>query len=779
VNKVWILLSFFDDLTRFFSPMDKCVSRCHNNKKAFFSDFSPVKFPIAFRSEEIYFKIPIPVEWIKDWSNIVVAGGLLHNAIVGDYPSFRKSDIDIFLIHPDPTEPWLRDKVQSIIQWFEDWCKFENSRVVYKYAVGGKDTVDVINMAMLKSHCGASCLKRGCVRKVQIIVSSIAPDLCTLLERFDIGACQFAFDGSRIYATPAARHYLENGRIYYTSKSKHISPHRFAKYNREYTRMVNVDDLKAPQFTHQFKDCTSFEEFSTTSLDYPTEADGKKKFILSDIRLAECNLLPKKRQFETNVYFSMNCAPLLDYNPSSVPRPSELYSELTDPKCTKRKFIVNIEKENESSVLPMHDPVRTWLLPSTHSAGFSDGHLSPSIGKLMGQSCTSPDYPHCIIFCDPSNHCIRVVHLLLGVVTTLSGTPSVSGNQRGPYFVAKFDHPNGICWSSDNHCFLVADTKNDRVLAMDSFGHVIDSKCLMFGHSWAFPLYFNTGTSDGMTQSNSKYGQTTHHFKILDTNNDEEDICNYFSCHLVSPYVRQRTEFREKMCVEHSFTNDVLQFPTQCSPNSNRMNTNVDRMMLVSDGVIVQETKYRNKLLPSLSETLSAWYASRFAGAHGLVTRQIYTHDFLNFEKLLFNAHPISQVYETDFVFKCMDGIVKCNKMLILPKWKYFERMIDFGGVEAQNSCADFSTLLHTSTMEYILHTLLLYDPNLKQLYDIDGEMPLFLREDKELIDEEISVHSEMLGLNESWPFRNAPHPLLDFESIERTEVSSMTKINT
>ncbi|MBA3470510.1 MAG: hypothetical protein H0T53_12800, partial [Herpetosiphonaceae bacterium] len=67
------------------------------------------------------------------------------------------------------------------------------------------------------------------------------------------------------------------------------------------------------------------------------------------------------------------------------------------------------------------------------------------------------------LIADSYNHTIRYAEIATGVVSTLAGTAGASGNANGGGTLARFSRPRGVAVSSDSTFALVADTNNHTI----------------------------------------------------------------------------------------------------------------------------------------------------------------------------------------------------------------------------------------------------------------------------------------------------------------------------
>lgn len=91
-----------------------------------------------------------------------------------------------------------------------------------------------------------------------------------------------------------------------------------------------------------------------------------------------------------------------------------------------------------------------------NTSGYLDGALDEAQFNNPCQMCTDDEY---IYLADRDNHCIRKITLATGYVSTLAGTPKLSGYSNGPAAVSKFNQPTGLVINSEGILY-VNDTEN-------------------------------------------------------------------------------------------------------------------------------------------------------------------------------------------------------------------------------------------------------------------------------------------------------------------------------
>lgn len=151
------------------------------------------------------------LDWVRDWSDIVVAGGHVLNAILDDREASEAGDIDIFFVSPSWGEHSKLDasaKIVKIHGWLQEY---------YGMAPIIRATSMTITMYLPNAYrsdkvaYGREDKRNGL--KVQIITGYVAPDVYTLLHAFDLNNCQFAIKAGKVFATERAIKYLRDKTI--------------------------------------------------------------------------------------------------------------------------------------------------------------------------------------------------------------------------------------------------------------------------------------------------------------------------------------------------------------------------------------------------------------------------------------------------------------------------------------------------------------------------------------------------------------------------------------
>ncbi|MEQ8625571.1 MAG: T9SS type A sorting domain-containing protein [Vicingaceae bacterium] len=109
---------------------------------------------------------------------------------------------------------------------------------------------------------------------------------------------------------------------------------------------------------------------------------------------------------------------------------------------------------------------------STYSGSGITGHMDG--GKLQARFDRpvgiASDNENNLYICDFANHCIRKVDTA-GTVSTIAGSPGISGFANGVGTAARFNQPGGICLDNIGNIY-VTDNFNNRIRKIDTTGNV-------------------------------------------------------------------------------------------------------------------------------------------------------------------------------------------------------------------------------------------------------------------------------------------------------------------
>jgi hypothetical protein len=211
----------------------------------FFSN--PVKREHSIRSFNFKTKTVIEIDktavkntmnigWIKNWNNIVVAGGHVSNAVMNDTFHMDRGDIDIFFVFSENfdgagVDRIMKEKIIDINNWLIE--SFPEHRIFLNRSTAGN--IDIKLVDAQKSTI-----------KVQIIVKMWFRSIDSVLDSFDLNVVKFAWSENELYYTPDAKQYLETKVV--KAIQEHQSPwlkFRTEKYKRPYNTIqwISINSL--------------------------------------------------------------------------------------------------------------------------------------------------------------------------------------------------------------------------------------------------------------------------------------------------------------------------------------------------------------------------------------------------------------------------------------------------------------------------------------------------------------------------------------------------------
>jgi len=130
-------------------------------------------------------------DFIKNWNDIVVAGGHIIAAIKNNEEASLSGDIDIFFIGKELTKEKVIQKIKNIYEWVTDF--YEQKPTIWL-------TDDNVTF-MLNGN------------KIQIITRRTFDTTSELLNSFDLDCCRFAFDGKSIITVKRGSEFLVNNKV--------------------------------------------------------------------------------------------------------------------------------------------------------------------------------------------------------------------------------------------------------------------------------------------------------------------------------------------------------------------------------------------------------------------------------------------------------------------------------------------------------------------------------------------------------------------------------------
>jgi hypothetical protein len=179
------------------------------------------------------------VEWVRDWNHIVVAGGHVLNAVIGDKEASDAGDIDIFLIEERGVSPSPED-VRAIATNIHEW-------LVDHFACKVMACYSRMGITFLISLPKRRPVDSKRKKKVTLVCARVFGGVFDLLQSFDLANCEFAYRMGQVYATGDALQYLNDFtiRVYseteklWTAEAASIRERRIKKYKgRKYNTVI-------------------------------------------------------------------------------------------------------------------------------------------------------------------------------------------------------------------------------------------------------------------------------------------------------------------------------------------------------------------------------------------------------------------------------------------------------------------------------------------------------------------------------------------------------------
>lgn len=189
------------------------------------------------------------LDWVRDWTGLVCAGGHVLNAIREDWRASLQGDIDIFFVSPICTEEQMIAKVPVIHQWL---CEhYHKNPQEVRLSIKGSSLIFFVPN-VVEQFLTSDPKPTSRHLKVQLILLKSFESIADLLRSFDLNNCQFAFQDGQIWATVGAIHYHQTSQIFELKGSclKGLPGHperrqrRLEKYRkRPYNQVVKCDGV--------------------------------------------------------------------------------------------------------------------------------------------------------------------------------------------------------------------------------------------------------------------------------------------------------------------------------------------------------------------------------------------------------------------------------------------------------------------------------------------------------------------------------------------------------
>lgn len=225
-------------------------------------------------------------DFIKNWKDIVVAGGHVIAAIKDNEEASLKGDIDIFFVSRKFSKDKAIQKIKHIYKWLSDYHD-QKPKINLKL-----DTVTFI------------CRDNS---RVQVIVSKVFDSITELLTSFDLDCCRFAYDGKTIHTVKGGHNFLLTNNVtvfcpenvdmisvleksQYSPKSIHFSGDvtdrckmvrlgsRLGKYYKRYNIQINVTTTR-PKGLFQFDYDNEIDSDISKEYAYPGKDITYKKYL--------------------------------------------------------------------------------------------------------------------------------------------------------------------------------------------------------------------------------------------------------------------------------------------------------------------------------------------------------------------------------------------------------------------------------------------------------------------------------------------------------------------
>jgi hypothetical protein len=454
----------------------------------------------AFLAEPLKLKLDLPLSWVEDWSFIVVAGGIIHNSIVGDYHAYAMSDLDFFFIapnldsHPDLFQGFENDqarievKIKSVLQdtlfgLISCLCRFALANdCKIEFSDNGRSLTVMLTANQIASHHSCHALMTHGSRAFQFIYGHYGKNIYDVLDRFDIVACKFAWNGQQVFASVDAKVYLEDFTIHINKEtisdasrceSSRYTLNRLSKYcGRTYVRHVIREPLELYKpwpftyYNYVGKEWLGLYEFAYESLQKLLETlepsfDSEK--IISNAFLGFMDLHETHKKCIHSVGKKCQCG----IHPQSQ-------TDIAELRTLGVSNTLNLDNDDDTFkvILGKIDQKTLELLPYTllwwqikpHKLGeiYQDGGMTEATcGGFIGGYTFCRTLPHCIVFCDTWNNAIRVIHLPSRTIRTLYCDRAV------------IKAPTEIFWADERNAFYVKTNHNDQYFMVNQYGSAV------------------------------------------------------------------------------------------------------------------------------------------------------------------------------------------------------------------------------------------------------------------------------------------------------------------
>ncbi len=209
----------------------------------------------------------LKLDWIQDWTNIVVGGGYVVNAVMNDVEAMQSGDIDIFFINDQLTKDDVVNKVQQLYSWMS-----------MEYQV-----IDIhIKGQSVKFSGGCDSIIGFKSLTVQIIFMKLFSSVYDVITSFDLPNCSFAYQGdNKVYYTESALEYYKSHIIYYFNPTN--CPRREIRMLKYKDRSYNTIQL----INHCLFDCSPDNLIDYTNTSHSHIPDNMKHEFVSISRIGQ------------------------------------------------------------------------------------------------------------------------------------------------------------------------------------------------------------------------------------------------------------------------------------------------------------------------------------------------------------------------------------------------------------------------------------------------------------------------------------------------------------
>lgn len=194
------------------------------------------------------------LDWVRDWTNLVVAGGHILNAVINDANASICGDVDIFLVE--------RPDANSDVTTLDAARVAHLLREIHSWLTDHYGSVDYVNYSRMgitfiverpSSPRKPKSERSDKYMKFTVICSRAFRDVFEVLNSFDLPNCEFAYHNGKVIATDDALTYLEDRtiRVYtltenlWGEKAQDARRRRLKKYSdRSYNTVLRIEGYR-------------------------------------------------------------------------------------------------------------------------------------------------------------------------------------------------------------------------------------------------------------------------------------------------------------------------------------------------------------------------------------------------------------------------------------------------------------------------------------------------------------------------------------------------------